>query len=126
MAGVFKLTNDGRGRSRFDGDVLRRVCGGVAVGSARNFLAVGTLPILVVGRNPEGVFRVFPQVGQVILKGNPNLHLLVLRVIPLRKGILLYRSTHGLMLELEAFQRELDYVERLSSLFQAGTQPVEV
>ena len=29
------------------------------------------------------------------------------------------------MLELEAFQRELDYAERLSSLFQAGT-PVEV
>ena len=28
------------------------------------------------------------------------------------------------MLELGAFQRELDYAERLSSLFQAGTPPV--
>ena len=126
MAGVFRLTNDRRGRSRFDSDVLRRVCRSVAVGSARNFFAVGTLPILVVGRNPEGVFSVFPQVGQVILKSNPNLHLLVLGEIPLRKRILLDRNTHGLMLELEAFQRELDYAERLSSLFQAGTRPVEV
>ena len=29
------------------------------------------------------------------------------------------------MLELEAFQRELDYAERLSSLFQAGSETKE-
>ena len=62
-----------------------RVCGSVAVRAARNLLAEGAFPILVVGRNPEGVFGVFPQVGEVVLEGDTNLDLLVLGIIPLRK-----------------------------------------
>ena len=87
-AGVFKLTDDWRGRCRLDGGVLRRVCWRVAVRPTGQLLAVRSLPVLVEGRDPERVLGVFPQVGQVVLEGNANFHFLVFGEVPLRKEYL--------------------------------------
>ena len=62
LRGRLPADNDGGGGGRLHRHVLRGVGRDIAVGPASDLLTVGSLAVLIVSRDVEGIFRVFPEV----------------------------------------------------------------